>query len=155
TIAAAGNVDNGIVALPSAIPATFSGAFNLTQSGVGATYTSINVFPGAGTAAGNELTISAAMGNGNGATPVTKIGGGTVTFSGTTANAYTGQTTVDEGTLILAKGASVNAMTGTLVVGDFSGSAVAKVTSAFNNFNTAEPVIANSSGTFDISSTTV
>src|SRR5262249_20759954 len=49
----------------------------------------------------------------------------------------------------------LNAMSGTLVVGDFSGADSVKVTSAFNNFNTAQPVIVNSSGTFDTSGSTV
>ena len=110
--------------------------------------------PGASAAAGNELTISAAMANGNGATAVPKLGAGTLTLSGTAANSYTGQTTVDQGTLLLAKGAAVNAMTGTLVVGNFTGRVTLKVTSAFNNFPTVEPIIVNNS-TFDISNTAI
>src|SRR5262249_4839839 len=61
---------------------------------------------------------------------------------------------VNEGTLLLAKGANVNAMTGTLVVGNFGASATVGVIANFNNFNTAEPMIVNSGGTLNLSGST-
>ncbi len=47
---------------------------------------------------------------------LTKTGAGTLTLSGSTANTYTGLTTVSGGTLSLGKSASVNAVAGDIVV---------------------------------------
>ena len=149
TIAAAGSVDNDIVALPSALASTFTGAFTVSQAAVGALYMAINVFPGAGAAAGNELTISAAMTTGLAGAAVPKLGAGTVTFAGA-ANSYSGQTTVDQGTLQLGK-TGANNFGGTLVVGNFGGAATVKVTNNSNQFTTAERVIVNFGGTFHVS----
>jgi autotransporter-associated beta strand protein len=68
------------------------------------------------------FTIQQAVTN-SGSTPVafTKSGDGTLTFSGTAANTYTGVTTVNAGTLALAKSAGLNAIAGNLVVGDGRG----------------------------------
>ena len=66
----------------------------------------INVAAGGGT---SDLNISGVI---SGGFDLTKTGGGILTFSGSTANSYSGQTTVAEGTLQLAKTAAVNAMTG-------------------------------------------
>ncbi|MDY0168320.1 MAG: autotransporter-associated beta strand repeat-containing protein [Thermoguttaceae bacterium] len=63
-------------------------------------------------------TISAALGGSGG---LTKITSGTVTLSGTTANTYTGLTTVSGGRLALGKSAGVNAVPGNLTI---SGGAV-------------------------------
>ena len=132
----------------------------LARTAVGAGYNVINVFAGAGAAAGNELTISNQIttGSTNSGFVVTKIGAGTLTFAGTTANTYTEPTVVDEGTLVLGKTAAVNAMTGVLVVGTFGNAATVKLgntgSSNFNQFSTAEPIIVNASGTLDISGST-
>ena len=102
----------------------------------------INVAAGGGA---NDLSMNGLI---SGAFDVTKIGGGTLTYGGTVQNTYSGTTTVAEGTLMLAKSAAVNALTGTLVVGNFSGTDTVKVTTNFNQFaNTNEPVIVNGSGT--------
>ena len=91
------------------------------------------MFQGAGNAAGNELTISNQLLIGSTASGfvVTKIGAGTLTLSGTTANTYIDPTLGDEGTLVFAKGAAVNAQTGTLVVGDFSHTVTVRVAASF------------------------
>lgn len=49
---------------------------------------------------------------------LTKYGTGTFTLTGAAANTFTGLTTVNEGTLELAKAAGVNAIGGALLVGD-------------------------------------
>ena len=62
-----------------------------------------------------NTTISSVV---SGAGGLTKNGAGTVTVSGTAANTYTGITTVNNGTLVLAKTAGLNAFGGPLVIGD-------------------------------------
>ena len=104
-----------------------------------------NVASGGGA---SDLVMTGVISGGN---DLTKAGSGTLTFGGAAANTYTGQTTVVEGSLLLAKTAAVNAMTGVLVIGDFSGADTVNVTSSFNQFPTAEPVFVNGSGTLDIS----
>src|SRR5262249_13510297 len=100
----------------------------------------------------NDLTFTGVISGGN---QVAKIGGGTLTPNGSAANTSTGTTTVAEGTLVLAMTAG-NAMTGGLVVGDFSGTDTVRVATGtnVNQFPTAEPVIVNASGTFDTSGST-
>src|SRR5439155_20160298 len=71
--------------------------------------------------------------------------------TGAAANTYTSQPTVAEGTLDLAMSGAVNALvTGTLVVGDFSGTDTLKVTTGNAQMGSV-PVIVNASGTLDIS----
>jgi autotransporter-associated beta strand protein len=72
---------------------------------------------------GVDLNVSAAIVNGSGlqSIGVTKNGFGTLVFSGSTPNTYTGDTTLNEGTLILDKGSGsggVNALAGRVFVGD-------------------------------------
>jgi fibronectin-binding autotransporter adhesin len=67
----------------------------------------------ADTDTGTDLDISAAISNG----AVRKTGAGTVLFSGTVANTYTGMTTVEAGTLVLDKGDINGAILGDLVIG--------------------------------------
>src|SRR5205823_13986014 len=57
-------------------------------------------------------------GTGFRSTGVIKTGVGTLAYGGTAANTYTGVTTVNEGTLALAKPDGVNAFSGTLTIGD-------------------------------------
>ena len=66
------------------------------------------------------LDIDAAI-TGTG-TDLNKLGGGTLRFSGPTANTYTGITNVKDGTLELNKSASTNAIAGNLYIGDGVGS---------------------------------
>jgi autotransporter-associated beta strand protein len=71
--------------------------------------------------AGSSLTLSGVISETGGSRNVTVQDAGTVTFSGTAANTYTGSTTVSTGTLNLNKTAGVNAIgTGGLEV-DASG----------------------------------
>ena len=58
---------------------------------------------------------------------LTKSGAGTLTLSGTAANTYTGVTTVNAGTLDLAKSAGVTAVAGDLTVGDGRGEDIVQI----------------------------
>lgn len=70
----------------------------------------------------NTLVVDAQIANHGGtAKGLTKAGAGTLTFSGTTANTYTGVTTVNDGTLVLNKSANTTAVGGDLVIGDGRG----------------------------------
>ena len=80
---------------------TFSGTMGLG----GATRTLTTV---------TETTFSGVVSNGG----ITKQGASTLTFLGASANTYTGTTTVNDGTLVLAKTAGVNAIAGGLTIGD-------------------------------------
>jgi fibronectin-binding autotransporter adhesin len=66
-------------------------------------------------AASGGLTLSGVI---SGAGGLTKLGSGTVTLSGASANTYTGTTTVSAGALIFNKTAGVNAVAGDLVITD-------------------------------------
>jgi autotransporter-associated beta strand protein len=134
--------------LSAASAATISGLVGLGAN------RSFNVAFGVGGNNPDLITIGVM----SGAFDLTKMGGGVFNVGNgaqTTANSFTGQTTVAEGTLVLAMNAAVNAMTGALAVGDFSGTDTVRIVTNFNNFNTAEPVIVNSSGTLDVSGSTV
>ena len=95
----------------------------------------------------------------SGAAGVIKVGAGTLQYSTGTANTFTLQTTVDEGTLNLAKTAAVNAYnsgvgantnTAGLLIGDFNGTATVRVTTPFSQMPT-QPVIVNGpAATLDI-----
>src|SRR5262249_29998093 len=104
-------IDGSAGAISSAEPLNVNGAgFN----GPGAirnvagsnTWTGAVTLAGAttiGVDTGSQLNISAAIGGG--AQNLTKLLGGTLMFSGSTANTYTGTTFVYEGTLLLNKSA--------------------------------------------------
>ncbi len=64
----------------------------------------------------NDLDVSASVQNGS----LTKNGLGTMRFTGTAGNTYSGTTTVNAGTLALNK-TSANAIAGPLVIGDGAG----------------------------------
>lgn len=93
-----------------------------------------------------DLTISSLMFNGS----VTKNGAGTMRFAGTSANLYSGTTTVNAGTLELAK-VGVNAIGGALTIGDGTGGAEADAVKLINGDQIANnvTVTVNSSGLLD------
>src|SRR5207249_4894054 len=68
-------------------------------------------------ATGSALVLSGAIGQ-SVAADLTKVGLGDMTLSGTAANTYTGTTTVNAGSLFLNKTAGVNAVGGSLTIGD-------------------------------------
>lgn len=67
------------------------------------------------------LTISSVIADNSGARGLTKTGDGTLTLSGASANTYTGVTTVNHGTLVLAKDGGTTAIAGNVAVGDGRG----------------------------------
>ncbi len=64
-----------------------------------------------------NITSSIVDGEGLGSNSITKVGGGSLEFSGNVGNTYTGTTTITEGTLLLNKLPGVNAFSGPLVIG--------------------------------------
>ena len=75
---------------------------------------------------------------------------GTLIYSGATPNTYTGTTTVNAGTLELAKTVSGGAMQGPLVIGDGVGTDRVRCMNNNQIFSTSLPVRVNSSGVFDL-----
>ncbi len=85
-------------------------------------------------AAGDDLTITSAIVDGTGlqSMGITKTGFGSLVFSGSTPNTYTGTTSINEGTLVLDKGSGVSgggvsALSGPVTIGNND------VTSGFAN----------------------
>jgi fibronectin-binding autotransporter adhesin len=106
------------------------------------------------TGAGNDVTFggagnitAGAVTTGAGAVNINSTGN--VTFNGTTANTYTGTTTVNSGTLVLAKSASTDAIAGNLVI---NGGAV-QLGANFQIDNSAT-VTVNGSGKLDVNGNT-
>jgi autotransporter-associated beta strand protein len=79
----------------------------------------------------------------------TKVGAGTVLLSGASANTANGLTLVNEGTLILAKTAGVNAIAGALTIGDGVGTDIVQL-NASNQIVNAGVLTVNSSGQFNL-----
>ncbi|HEY5311373.1 MAG TPA: autotransporter-associated beta strand repeat-containing protein, partial [Pirellulales bacterium] len=135
--------------------ATISG--NLALNAFNAAGTVTRTFTVNDGASGDDLVISAAISDGNGIFNggITKVGLGTMQFTGSTANTYTGTTTINEGTLELNKTPGVNALTGPLTVGEGSlgaGGADSQVVRllASNQINGALAVTVNSTGLLDL-----
>lgn len=107
--------------------ATFTLANALTING-NSTANDITL-AGAATLVGNRtLTVSfgtavlgGAIGGDVTTNTFTKAGSGVLLFNGTTANTYTGVTTVSDGTLAMGKSPSVTAIAGDLVIGSGAG----------------------------------
>ncbi len=68
-------------------------------------------------AGGGTLAATGAVSDFSGGYALTKAGAGTLSLSGSTPNTYTGLTTINNGTLVLNKIASVNAIAGDSVAG--------------------------------------
>jgi autotransporter-associated beta strand protein len=97
---------------------------------------------------GDALNLGRAIG---GPGRLTKIGVGTLTFSGPGANTYSGRTVVTAGTLELNKTASNGAIPGDLDVGDGSGGAQADVLRLLRGSQISDArVTVGASGLFDL-----
>ena len=83
---------------------------------------------------------------------VTKAGGGTLQYSGTSGNYYNGTTTINAGTLILAKADNVVAANGSVIVGDNSTAATLQAMGS-NQFWPGADVTVNEGSTFDVGAT--
>ncbi len=83
-----------------------------------------------------------------GAGGLTMTGGGTMEFSATSANAYTGTTTVDQGTLLLSDSGG-EAIAGDLVVGDGTHTALVQEQQFTQTDSSNTDITVNASATFD------
>ena len=104
------------------------------------------------TATSGQIVLSGAISGSN--FGFTKTGSRNVTFSGTTANTYTGVTTVGVGTLNLSKTAGVVAIAGNIVIGDGGGTDVLRTTTA-NQISATSALTFTTGGvpTFNLNST--
>jgi autotransporter-associated beta strand protein len=98
------------------------------------------------TIGGNSNTTVSGIISGTGG--LTKTGTGTLTFSGVAANTFTGTTTVNGGTLVLARPAGQNSIVGALVIGDGVGVDTVRI-DVGDQFGTGLITI-NSSGVFQL-----
>ena len=108
-------------------------------------------------ASGASLNVSATIAGAAAGNGLTEVGGGTLTLSGSTANTFQAGTNINEGTLVLAKTASVAAIPLALSVGDFNGGVTAKVTTGFSQLGPVSnpvPLYLQGGGTLDISGST-
>ncbi|HEY5311398.1 MAG TPA: autotransporter-associated beta strand repeat-containing protein, partial [Pirellulales bacterium] len=114
--------------------------------------TTANIFTTLGADSG-QLTLNGSIMQAVAGDGLNKVGAGTIVFAGPTANGYTGQTTINDGTLVLAKTAP-NALQGAVVVGDnISGAATLDLATAEQILDTAAVTI-NSDGQLDSSTST-
>lgn len=120
------NANSGNLALGGTVTL---GAFELTLTGANAT------------------TLSGSI---QGTGSVVKGGSGTVTYSGGTGNTYSGTTTVNAGTLVLAK-TSGDASQGSWIVGDGTGTDTLRLGASQQiQDSSSVNVTVNSSGVFDL-----
>ena len=113
-----------------------------------------------GNTAGSDLNVNSAIVDGSlNPSPLTKSGFGELEFSGSTANTYTGTTTVNEGTLLLNKGTGtggVLALSGALTIGDaniqsgFAESDIVKLSQPNQLPDYNAIVTVNATGLFDL-----
>lgn len=80
---------------------------------------------------------------------VTKAGGGALKYSGAAANSYNGVTTINAGTLLLAKPDDVVSANGSVIVGDNTVGASLEIAGA-NQFWVGADVTVNEGSTFDV-----
>jgi autotransporter-associated beta strand protein len=167
-------VTNGLVSLPAGSSLTVAG-LTMTggdiNTGTGSTFSlggnvTINDSPSGSTIDGTgslslgastrTLTVSAttpAVGL-NIAIPITgtggltMTGGGTMEFSATSANTYTGTTTVDQGTLLLSDSGG-EAIAGNLIVGDGTHTALVQEQQFTQTDSSNTNITVNTSATFD------
>jgi autotransporter-associated beta strand protein len=118
--------------------------FNLhsATSGVARTLTTVAV-----------VNINHSIGEAGGGTGLglTKAGSAILRLQGTTANTYTGDTTVNVGNLILNKSANVTAIAGNLFIGDGTGTDTVQ-TNAAGQFSSTTKITLNAAATpvFDL-----
>ena len=80
---------------------------------------------------------------------MTKAGAGTQTLSGTSANTYSGTTTINAGELDLNK-TGVNAIAGDITIGDGTGTDTLKLLAANQIIDASVVTMNNSGGVFDL-----
>lgn len=82
------------------------------------------------------------------------VAGGTLTLGGSAANSYTGATTIQSGTLDLAKTAGVTAVAGDIIVGDGTNAATLRLSSDHQIADTSAIVLAGGTTTFNLNGRT-
>ena len=92
------------------------------------------------------LTLGGVVSGANG---FTKSGGGTLTFTGSKSNDYTGQISVTGGTVILGKDSGVLAITGDLIIGDGTGTDTVRLQNLEQIADAADLTL-NSGGVLDL-----
>ena len=131
TLSSGGVLDlNGHSETIDGLTSNSAGVGTVTSGATGA----VTLGVGAAGATGN---FSGVIQNGSGTVGLTKLGAGSLTMSGSSANTYTGITTVSAGTLVLSKTAGVNAVGGNLIIGDGSGTDTVRLASANQIANSA------------------
>lgn len=97
-------------------------------------------------------TFSGAIGESAAGTSFTKAGSGDMTFSGGTANTFTGDLNVNQGKLILAKTGGVAALGGDMVIGTGAGSTPAATVQlgASNQTTASTGITINTDGQLDL-----
>jgi autotransporter-associated beta strand protein len=125
----------------SGLKASILGAVSLG----GATRT----FNVAASTGGTDLAIDGAITDGGASAGLIKTGAGTMELLGTSANTYSGPTSVQHGTLLLNKSAGVNALAGPLMIGSGSGAQAVRL-GAGNQIPAATSVSVASSGLLDL-----
>ena len=137
---------------------TFSGTGKTITGGSGGTISSPVILSATQTVAvaTGTFTMSGIISDGGAAKGLSKTGANTLTLSG--ANTFTGGLTIKAGTVTLST--SVNAAgTGTITIGDTSGTADAILKNGYTDFNSGNPianpitVASGSSGTMSITTT--
>lgn len=103
--------------------------------------------------AGN-MVISGSLDLGTGA--LVKDGAGSLTLSGSTANAFSGGTTINEGSVLLSKNSGIDALSGSLVIGDGTGGSGADLLQLNSDHQIADTssMTILSSGKFDLNNRT-
>jgi autotransporter-associated beta strand protein len=144
---------------------TVSEGFEMVGAGVGGTQGAVEVAPGGSTTmnssilldagttfnvgASASLTVNAAIA---GTGPLTKIGAGLLTFTGSSGNTYSGDTVVTAGTLELLKSGNVISVPHNLVVGPATALTPATVRlRQVNGMLSGNTVTVNASSLFDLS----
>ncbi len=97
-------------------------------------------------------TFSGAIGESAASTSFTKAGSGDMTFSGSTANTFTGDLNVNQGKLILAKTGGAAALGGDMVIGTGAGSTPAATVQlgASNQTTSSTGITINTDGQLDL-----
>ncbi|MBY0512826.1 MAG: hypothetical protein K2P78_02825, partial [Gemmataceae bacterium] len=95
------------------------------------------------TLAGDSLTFLTPISDGGAGRNVDVVGPGTVNYRANVSNAYTGTTTVQNGTLVLNQTAGTTAILGPLVIGDITGAAGSAVVTYPGTPGGADEMIAN------------
>lgn len=138
----------GVLGLAGNVTTLAAGFPASTISGIVDLGSSARTFTSARGQTTTDLIIDAEV---RGTGGLIKAGPGILVLTGSTANFYSGTTTVNEGTVLLGKPLGTNALAGPLVVGDGVGSDKVILT-ADNQISDLVLVSVNSSGVLDLNS---